>query len=417
MTVVVEPETSGWRFTGVLSVLAASQLPNPYPCYAEVREAGTFHSGEIGSSPITLVTTHAEASAALADPAVGHGYRDGVSYRGTVRDGIGSLLRADPPDHGRLRRLVGRAFTPAVVATLASQVTGTMHALLDDALATVRDHGHVDAVAALTRPMPLRVMCQLLGVPDADEATFGGWADAMTRGIDPRPLLTPEEHTARAEATDAFHDYFRAQLDRRRAEPRDDLLSRLVASHDDGDALSESELLELCTLLLIAGYETTVNLLGGAILALLAHPDQLAALRADPALIAPAVEEILRYDPPIQFIARTVLADTEIGGRRFTRGDGLVIAVGAANRDPAAFDDPDSLRLTRFADRTGTRRHLAFGSGIHYCLGAPLARVEAELALRTLLSRVDTLALAGAVTYRRQIVIRGVRTLPLHLAV
>ncbi len=413
MTTAVEPETSAWQFTGVLSALAASQLPDPYPCYEVVRRAGTFLDGELAGGPITLVTGHAEGAAMLAHPGFGHGYRDGVAFRGKVEDGLGSLLRADPPDHGRLRRLVSRAFTPSVVAALVPHITATVNALLDDAL----EAGEVDAVTALTRPLPLRVMCWLLGVPDADEAEFGAWADALTRGLDPRPLLTPAENAARNHATGAFEDYFRELIARRRAQPRDDLLSGLVAIHDDGDALSEQELLELCTLLLVAGYETTVNLLGGGILALIRNPDQLAALRADPTLVGPAVEEMLRYDGPIQFIGRTILADAEIGGRAFARGDGVIIAVGAANRDPTAFDEPDQFRVDRFAGGGRARRHLGFGAGIHYCLGAPLARVEAELTFRALLSRVGSLSLAAdEIIFRQQVVIRGVRSLPLRLA-
>ncbi|CAO5153800.1 Cytochrome P450 [Frankia sp. AiPs1] len=406
------PETSDWRFTGILSALAVSSRPDPYPHYHEVREISAFIPGELVGGRILLVTRHAEASAVLAHPAIGHGYREGIAFRGEVTDGLGSLLRADPPDHGRLRRLVGRAFTPSVVATLAAEISATADTLIDEALS----HGEVDAVTALTRPLPLRVMCRLLGVPDADEALFGGWADALTRGLDPRPLLSPQENAARAEATIAFEAYFRDLLAQRRAVPREDLLSRLVAIHDeDGDALSTDELLELCTLLLVAGYETTVNLLGAGILALVRNPDALAALRADPTLIGPAVEEMLRFDPPIQVIGRTVLTDTEIGGQALTRGEGLLVMVGAVNRDPAAFDEPDRFQVDRFAGGGRARRHLGFGVGIHYCLGAPLARVEAELVFRALLDRVGSFSLNGDVAFRRQIVIRGVQQLPVRL--
>ncbi|SNQ46775.1 Cytochrome P450 [Frankia canadensis] len=413
MPAVVETTgTSASGFTGIMSALMASRLPDPYPVLRSVREAGSFLSGEIAGSPVTLVTTHAEASAVLAHPAIGHGFRDGISYRGHLDDGLGSLVRADPPDHGRLRRLVGRAFTPGVVDALGPRITELCDALLDEALAA----GEVDMVEALTRPMPLRVMCRLLGVPAEDEPEFGGWVDALTRGIDPRPSLTPAEVSARASATVAFDDYFRDLIARRRAEPRDDLLSALVAIHDDGDVLSERELLELCTLLLVAGYETTVNLLGGGILALIRNPDQLALLREDPALVGPAVEEMLRHDPPIQLIARTVLADARIAGHDFRQGEGVILHVGTANRDPAAFDEPDRFLVTRYAGGARVRRHLGFGVGIHYCLGAPLARAEAEIAFRTLLRRVRTLTLLDDdVAYRERIVIRGVRSLPLRL--
>ncbi|MCM3886281.1 cytochrome P450 [Frankia sp. R82] len=417
MTAVTPPEapvTAGWQYTGILSALALGSQPDPYPAYRQVRELGVFLPGEIAGGRITLVTGHAAGSAALAHPAIGHGYRDGVSYRGTVEDGLGSLLRADPPDHGRLRRLVGRAFTPGVVASLAPGITATADELLDAAL----DQGEVDAVTAFTRPLPLRVMCRLLGVPDADEVLFGDWADALTRGLDPRPMLSAQENAARQSATVAFEAYFRDLLADRRATPREDLLSRLVAIHDeDGDALTETELLELCTLLLVAGYETTVNLLGAGILALAAHPAALAALRSDPDLIGPAVEEMLRYDPPVQVIGRTVLADVEIGGQELTQGDGLLVLVGATNRDPAAFDEPDDFRIDRFAGSGRARRHLGFGVGIHYCLGAPLARIEAELTFRALLRRVRNVTVVPEdVTFRSQIVVRGVRTLPLRLA-
>ncbi|WP_261556363.1 cytochrome P450 [Frankia tisae] len=412
MTTLDEANTSEGRFAEIMSVLAASRLPDPYPRYREIRQLGAFLPGDLAGSTVTLVTTLAGATAVLAHPAIGHGYRDGVSYRGDAEDGLGSLLRADPPDHARLRRLVGKAFTPAVIADLVPELT----ALLDELLDTAIDRGEVDAVEALARPLPLRMMCRLLGVPAEDEQEFGGWADALARGLDPPALMTPAEKTARQRATVAFDEYFRALIARRRGAPREDLLSRLVAIHDDGDVLSERELLELCTLLLVAGYETTVNLISGGILALLGNPDQLAALRADPALVGPAVEEMLRYDPPVQFIARTVLADAEIGGHAFTGGDGVLMIIGAANRDPEAFDQPDRFLAGRYAGAGRTPRHLGFGAGIHYCLGAPLARIEAELALRGLLRRTRSFTLAEqAVAYRDQIVIRGVRTLPLRL--
>ncbi|MCM3921472.1 cytochrome P450 [Frankia sp. AiPs1] len=413
MTALDEASTSEGRFTGLMAALAASRLPDPYPRYREIQQLGAFLPADLAGATVTVVTTLAGATAVLAHPAIGHGYRDGVSYRGGADDGLGSLLRADPPDHARLRRLVGKAFTPAVIADLVPELT----ALVDDLLDAAIDRGEVDAVEALARPLPLRAMCRLLGVPAADEQEFGGWADALTRGLDPPLLLTAAEKSARAHATVAFDEYFRELIAQRRRAPREDLLSRLVARHDDGDVLSERELLELCTLLLVAGYETTVNLISGGILALLAHPDQLAALRADPALVGPAVEEMLRYDPPVQFIARTVLADAEIGGHAFTGGDGVIMMIGAANRDPEAFDQPDRFLADRYAGAGRTPRHLGFGTGIHYCLGAPLARIEAELAFRALLRRVPSFTLAEqAVVYRDQIVIRGVRTLPLSLS-
>lgn len=396
----------------VVAAVTATRRPNPYPRYRQIRKAGTFIEGEIAGRPITLVTRHAEASALLADPAVGHGYTDNITYRDGVTDGIGSLLRADPPDHTRLRRLVGRAFTPAVIDALAPAITALADELLDVAV----EQGEVDAVQALARPLPLLTINRLLGVPASDEKLFGGWADALTRGLDPEYLLSDEEKAACRHASAEFDGYFRDLIAQRRREPREDLLSRLVAIHDQGDALSERELTELCTLLLIGGYETTMNTISGGILALARNPEQLAALRADPGLIGSAVEEMLRYDPPVQFIGRTVLADTGIGERRFARGDGLIMLVGAANRDPDVFDEPDRFLVDRYAGAARARRHLGFAAGIHYCLGAPLARLEAGIAFRALLSRASSFeVLPGPVVYREQIIVRGLRRLPLRL--
>lgn len=401
------------RSTGVMAALTAPRLPDPYPRYREIQRAGAFIDCDLAGATVTLVTRLAEASTVLTHPALGHGYRDGISYRGAPEDGLSSLLRADPPDHARLRRLVGKAFTAQVIGSLVPEITGLVDTLLDKAIA----QGEVDAIEAFARPMPLRVMCQLLGVPPSDEEQFGAWADALTRGIDPPLLLTPDETIARNRATAAFDEYFLDLIARRRKAPREDLLSRLVAIHDGGDVLSGQELLELCTLLLVAGYETTVHLISGGILALTRNPDQLEAVRASPGLVGPAVEEMLRYDPPVQFIARTVLADTEIGGHTFTRGQGAIIMVGATNRDPTAFDQPDRFLAGRYAGPGRARRHLGFGTGIHYCLGAPLARIEAEIAFRALLNRVRSFTLTeDTLAYRNQIVIRGVEKLPLRLA-
>ncbi|MEX5636891.1 cytochrome P450 [Parafrankia sp. FMc2] len=418
MTTVSGAETSTVGPGGLVGAMTATRLADPYPRYREFREAAAFVPDEMAGRTITLVTRLAEASAVLAHPATGHGYGAGISYRGVAEDGLGSLLRADPPDHTRLRRLVGRAFTPAVIEALVPEITSVAHTLLDQAI----DQGRIDAVASYARPLPLRVMCLLLGVPTADEELFGGWADALSRGLDPAYLLTVADKAACNTATAAFDDYFRDLIVRRRREPRVDLLSRLVEIHDDGDMLTERELLELCTLLLVAGHETTVNLISGGILALLRNPDQLADVRADPWLVGSAVEETLRHDPPVQFLARTILQDADIAGYRFTRGDGAVIMIGAANRDPAAFAEPDRFLAARHTSSAGARRHLGFGVGIHYCLGAPLARLEADIAFRALLKRTRSITLAedspagGALIYRPHIILRGLASLPLHLS-
>ncbi|ONH51684.1 cytochrome [Frankia sp. CcI49] len=413
MTTVGVAGTSEEGTAAIMEAVTATRLPDPYPRYRQIRERGAFITGEIGGRSATLVTRLAEASAVLSHSAAGHGFSDGINYRAGMRDGLGSLLRADPPDHTRLRRLVGRAFTPAVIESLAAEVTSLANELLDEAL----ERAEIDAVTAFARPLPLRTICRLLGVPAADEEEFGGWADALTRGLDPYYLLTEEEQATCHRAGKAFDAYFVDLIARRRAAPQDDLLSRLVALHDDGDVLSERELLELCALLLVAGYETTANLIASGVLALVRNPDQLAALRADPGLVGSAVEEMIRYEAPVQFVARTFLTDAEIAGRSFARGDGAILMLGAANRDPEAFEDPDRFLAARYTGSARTRRHLGLGVGIHYCLGAPLARMEAEIAFRVLLSRTRSFVLAAeTLAYRPQIVVRGLSELPLRLS-
>ncbi|WP_313949589.1 cytochrome P450, partial [Frankia sp. AvcI1] len=261
------------------------------------------------------------------------------------------------------------------------------------------------------------MICRLLGVPAADEKIFGEWSETLIRGIDPDFLLTPDEITERRRAARELDAYFRDLIARVRVRPGTDLVSQLVAIHLGEDALTESEVLALCAVLLVAGHETTVNLIGGGVLALVQHPDQLALLRADPGLIPAAVEEMLRHDSPVQFIPRTALRDTEVGGRQFRRGEGALLLVGSANRDPDAFDEPDRFLVARYAGSTPAARHFAFGTGVHYCLGAPLARMEAEIIFRLLLERTSELALIGSTpTYRNQSIIRGLQTLPLRLA-
>ncbi|MGF7238945.1 MAG: cytochrome P450 [Frankia sp.] len=400
----------------VLIAFDAARQTDPYPTYRAIREADPLAGSDLAGRGITLVTRHGDTAAVLQDPAFGHGYKENMSpFRpdGDADDGLESLLRTDPPDHTRLRRLVSRTFTAGTIAALAPEITSFVSALLDAAL----EAGEVDAMRALARPMPLRVICRLLGVPTADEALFGEWAEALIRGIDPDFLLTPDEIAGRRRAARELDAYFRDLIARFRAKPGTDLVSQLVAIHLGHDALTESEVLALCAVLLVAGLETTVNLIGGGILALVRHPDQLALLRADPGVVPAAVEEMLRYESPVQFISRTVLRDAEIGGRAFSRGEGALLLVGSANRDPEVFDDPDRFLVTRYSGSAPAVRHFTFGLGIHYCLGAPLARMEAGIIFRLLLERTSELALIGSTpVYQNQSVIRGLKTLPLRLS-
>ncbi len=410
------PKPTGSANPPVLAAFTAARGPDPYPTYRAIRERDPLAGTDLGSSRITLVSRHDDAGTVLADPSFGHGYKERISpFRpdGDSDDGLESLLRTDPPDHTRLRRLVSRAFTPSVVAGLAPDITVYANGLLDAAL----EAGDVDAVETLARPIPLRMICRLLGVPRADEQSFSAWGATLIRGIDPDFLQTVEEIDARRRAARELDDYFRQLIVRLRAAPGDDLVSQLVTVHLEEEALTGSEVLALCAVLLVAGLETTVNLISGGIRALALHPDQQALLRADPSLVPAAVEEMLRYDPPVQFIPRTVLADTELGGRTFRRGEGMLVVTGSANRDPEVFAEPDRFVVTRYADAAPAARHHTFGLGIHYCLGAPLARMEAEIIFRLLLVRTAEFTLAPRTpAYLPQSVIRGLADLPLQLS-
>ncbi|SNQ46959.1 Cytochrome P450 107B1 [Frankia canadensis] len=394
------------------------QRANPYPLYRALREAGRHHWVAPQAPRILMLTRYEDCQRILTDPALGHAVMADSPFRavadeaGAPQVGLQSMLRANPPTHTRLRRLVSRAFTAGRVGRFGPQARQLAAELLDDAV----QRGEVDLIDAFARPLPLRVICTLLGVPARDEEVFGGWASALTRGIDPDQMLSAAERAARAEATTAFAGYFTELIARRRAEPTDDLLSDLIAVQEQGDHLSGAELLELCVLLLVAGYETSVNLLAGAVLALARDPEQYAALRARPDLVPAAVEEALRFDPPIQWFGRTVLVDeVEIAGQRLNAGEGVLALAAATHRDPAVYPDPDRFDVTRYAGPTAPPRHFGFGQGIHYCLGAPLARLETEIMLGAFVERVARVEIAAEPAYRPHLSVRGPSTLPVRL--
>jgi cytochrome P450 len=317
------------------------------------------------------------------------------------------FLFRDPPDHTRLRGLVQQAFTPKMVEGLRPRVAQVVDELLDRAL----EEGQVDLVDALAYPLPVRIICDLLGVPAEDQDRFKDWSAALARGLDPDFLLSAGERQSRMEAVLSFAAYFFELLADRRAHPGDDLLSQLARAEAEGDRLNEGELLSTCILLLVGGHETTVNLIAGGVLALLQAPDQLVRLRDDPGLTRPAVEELLRYVSPIQWTGRALLDDVEVAGTVLPKGAFVVTLLGSANRDAEAFADPARLDLSR-----SDNRHLGFGFGVHHCLGAPLARLEAGVALPALLSRAPGLALAtDTIRWRENVVLRGLVDLPVSL--
>ncbi len=319
-----------------------------------------------------------------------------------------SMLVSDPPDHTRLRALVSKAFTPRVVEQLRPRIVAIVGELLER-MSDRQDGGACDVIADLAYPLPVVVIAELLGVPPEDRVNFQEWSALMAASVD--PLVSLDLIDRVEEARDQLHAYLRGIIAQRRRQPREDLISALVAVEERGDVLSEPELVIMCTLLLIAGHETTVNLIGNGMLALLRHPEELARLRADLSLTNSAVEELLRFDSPVQMTGRIAMEAVEIGGQTIARGEWILPLIGAANHDPAQFADPERLDITR-----NPNPHVAFGRGIHFCLGAPLARLEGQIAVSSLVRRFPKLALAGEPVRRDQITLRGLKSLPVTVS-
>jgi cytochrome P450 len=317
----------------------------------------------------------------------------------------GHMLNSDPPDHTRLRKLVNRAFTVRAIARMRPRIEEIAHGLADRMAAKAAREGTVDLLDEFAYPLPMTVICELLGVPEGERDDFRGWSNTLLSAA------PPEERTVAAVAMAEFLTRLVAD---KSAHPGEDMLSAVVKASEDGDTLSAREATSMAFLLLVAGHETTVNLIGNGALALLRHPDQLALLRADPTLVPNAVEEFLRYDGPVNLATfRYTTEPVEIGGTTIPKGEVVLVSLVSANRDPERYGDPARLDVTR--DAAG---HVAFGYGIHHCLGAPLARLEGEIAFRTLLDRFPGLALAGdpaTLGWRQSTLIHGLVRLPVHL--
>ncbi|MFF5860740.1 cytochrome P450 [Streptomyces sp. NPDC012751] len=393
---------------GILDLAALGEdfVGDPFPVYAALRERGPVHRVRVPEGhEAWLVVGYEAARAALADPRLAKSWDRAAPTLSMVRPAAGpNMLNSDPPDHGRLRKLVVREFTPRRVEALAPRVEELTGTLLDAMLA--RPEGRADLVEALSFPLSMAVICELLGVPELDRVAFRTWTTDVFSHPDP---------SARRKASQEMGAYLARLLDDKRRAPGDDLMSALVrTSDDDGDRLSPEELVGTAWLLLVAGHETTANLISNGVLALLTHPAQLADLRADMTLLDAAVEEMLRYDGPVEAATyRFTTEPVDIGGTVIPGGGELVLVVVAdADRDPARFADPG-----RFDIRRPERGHIAFGHGIHYCLGAPLARLEARIAVRALLERCPGLALdtdPAAVTWRAGMLVHGPRRLPVR---
>ncbi|MGW8375760.1 cytochrome P450 [Streptomyces sp. ODS28] len=387
-------------------------VADPYPAFAALRERGRVHFNE--PTRQWLIPHHADVAALLRDRRLGRTYRHRFAHEDfgrtappaahepfhTLNDN--GMLDQEPPDHTRVRRLVSTAFTPRRAERLRPYVEGLAAELADGLLAA----GGGDLVADFAEPFPVAVIAELLGVPAADRPLLRPWSAAICGMYE----LNPGEETAERAVTASreFSDYLRELIAARREAPGDDLVSALIAAHDEGERLSEQEMVSTCALLLNAGHEATVHSITTGWWHLQHHPDQLAALRADPDLMPSAVEELLRYDTPLQLFERWVLEDIEVGGVRIPRGEEVAMLFGSANRDPAAFDGPERLDLAR-----PVNPHLSFSAGIHYCLGAPLARVELAAAFDTLIRRTAHLRpVSGTPRWRPNFVIRGMERLP-----
>ena len=390
-----------------------------YATFAQMRaEDPVFcQPGIDGETMIWFVTRHEDVVAVLLDderfvrdPSLALTAEDLEAFSTGLPESFAfidqHMLNRDGEDHRRLRRLVTKAFTPRMVEELRPRIQEIADELID----TVEARGEMDLVEECAFPLPITVIAELLGIPVADRDRFRQWSNAIVT-----PALGPEALAEFGELMSGFVAYLYELFERRRANPGEDLVSALLQVRDGGDTLSEQELFSMVVLLIVAGHETTVNLIGNAVLALLEHPDQLAELRRDPAQMPGAIEEFLRYDGPVErTLNRWAATDVELGGQTIRRGDIVIAILGSADRDPDRFPDPDRLDITR-----EDTKHIAFGRGSHYCLGAPLARLEGEVALTTLLRRLPNLRLAVTseeLTWRPVPLFRSLASLPVAWA-
>jgi cytochrome P450 len=385
-------------------------VADPYPAFAAARAAAPvqWHE-ELG---LWLAFTHAEANAVLRDRRLGRIWSDRApaerfeSFNLIHRNAI---LEMEPPDHTRLRRLVSTAFARGHVERLRPWVQDLADSLVDGLVERSAGDEPVDFLTGMAESLPVAVIAELLGVPAADRPLLRPWSNAIVKMYEYGRTAQVEDDAERAAAE--FVGYLRGLAAQRHVQPGEDLLSHLVTVRDsDGDRLTEDELVTTCILLLNAGHEATVNVSGNGLLALLEHADQLQRLRTDPRLLPTAVEELMRYDSPLQLFERTATADVEIGGVTVPRGRKVAALLGSANRDPAVFADPDALDVGR-ADNP----HITFGAGVHFCIGAPLARVELQASFGALLRRTSRLELGGPARRRPEFVIRGLQELPVVL--
>lgn len=415
MTATADPQAL------LLRLLEPANRPDPYPLLADIRDFGPM---VLPDSTLVVFSTFAECDEVLRHPSSSNDRLNSTIAQREIAAGeqprpLGppGFLFLDPPDHTRLRRLVSKAFAPKVVRSLEPQIDDLVSGLLT----SVEEKGSFDVIADLAYPLPVAVICRLLGVPIEDEPEFSRASALLAQSLDPFITVTgkaPENFDERIAAGLWLRDYLRGLIGERRGNPKDDLISGLVAVEESGDALTEDEIIATCNLLLVAGHETTVNLIANAVLAMLRHPWQWAALSADPQRASLIIEETLRYDPPVQLASRVALEDMTIGtvpgGQErsdrgsvtVAKGDIMMVLLAAAQRDPQMYQRPDEFDPDR-----GAIKHLAFGHGPHFCLGAPLARLEATAALTAVTRRFPDAVLGGEPVYKPNVTLRGLATL------
>jgi cytochrome P450 len=384
-------------------------IADPYPHYHRLRTLDPVHRSPLG---VLVASRHADVSFVLRDKRFGKDFVGRMSRRfgpqvldePVYRSMRHWMLQLDPPDHTRLRGLVVKAFTARRVEDMRPRI----QEIVDQTLDRVEQRGQMDLIADFALRLPVTVICDMLGIPEEDHEMIFSGARAGGRLLDPVPLSRAEIDQANA-GNLATAAYFRSLFELRRHQPGDDLTTQLVQAEEQGHKLTNEELTANVILLFGAGHETTVNLIGNGLLALHRHPDQLRLLKENPALIANAIEELLRYDSSVQLTGRTALENVSVGGVDVAKGESVLCLLGAANRDPAVYADPDRLDITR-----SNVRPISFGGGIHFCLGAQLARIEGEIAIATLLRRLPDLELDDLwhPDWRPTFVLRGLNRLP-----
>lgn len=393
----------------LLQLMDPANRADPYAVYRRFREQGPLR---LPDANLTVFSAYRDCDEVLRHPSssvdrskssvVQRMFAEGANLRPPWPP---MFLFLDPPDHTRLRKLVSKAFVPKVVNALQPEIAGLVDGLLD----RVTKRGHFDVISDLAYPLPVAVICRLLGIPLEDEPEFGRASALMAQALDPFLAITGEPSEGmqeRLRASQWLREYLHDLIGQRRSQPGDDLMSRLIAVEESGDQLAEDEIVSTCSLLLVAGHETTVNLIANAILAMLRNPAQWAALAADADHAPAVIEETLRYDPPVQLVARIAADDMTIGDTQIAEGDTMLLLLAAAQHDEGEFERPEL-----FDPHRNTSRHLAFGRGLHYCLGAPLARLEAAVALSAVTARFPQARLDGEPVYKPNVTLRGLSSL------